>query len=391
MFRSKGLTPFLLVASAGPFLTMTGILAVGPLLVPMAADLGVAPGAVGQLVTATVLTWGLSAPLVGPLSDRYGRRPALLVGLGLLAAAGGAGAAAPGYGALVAARVVTGAGAALVAPNCVALIADHFPPARRGRLLSISTMGIPLSTLVGLPALSLVAARAGWRAAFLASAVSFVLLAATVALAVPPRPRRPVAGYLRTLGAIRGARGAWLGIVIALLDRFSVTAVLTYLPAHLMAAYGIGLGEVASVLTVVALGMLAGQLAGGLVAERHDRLGWAAAALALAGLAAGPLFWLREGLGWSAALAVGYGVLNAVSRTPVLALVTELGGEARATLVGFWSLANQLGAAVGAAAGGAVIALGGFGAIGTLCLAAGLLAAAWTVALVREAPDQLLR
>ena len=60
-------------------------LMLGPLLVVLAAEFNTSVAVAGQLAAATFVTWGITAPLVGPFSDTYGRRPVLLTGLAILA------------------------------------------------------------------------------------------------------------------------------------------------------------------------------------------------------------------------------------------------------------------------------------------------------------------
>ena len=60
------------------------MLMLGPLLVALANDFGTSIAVSGQLAAATFVTQGITAPLVGPISDTYGRRPVLLIGLLLM-------------------------------------------------------------------------------------------------------------------------------------------------------------------------------------------------------------------------------------------------------------------------------------------------------------------
>ncbi len=86
----------------------------GPLLVELADEFNTSIAVAGQLAAATFITWGITAPLVGPISDTYGRRPVLLTGL-LLMAVGVLGSAVGwSYSSLLAFRLVTGAGAAML-------------------------------------------------------------------------------------------------------------------------------------------------------------------------------------------------------------------------------------------------------------------------------------
>src|SRR5215470_7158659 len=61
------------------------VLMLGPLLVALAQEFQTSVAIVGQLTAATAITWGITAPLAGPVSDAYGRRCILLIGLMLMA------------------------------------------------------------------------------------------------------------------------------------------------------------------------------------------------------------------------------------------------------------------------------------------------------------------
>ncbi len=59
----------------------------GPLLVDIAREFDTSVAVAGQLAAATFASWAVFAPLVGPISDSFGRRPVALGGLSLMGAA----------------------------------------------------------------------------------------------------------------------------------------------------------------------------------------------------------------------------------------------------------------------------------------------------------------
>ncbi|MFF8828195.1 MFS transporter [Streptomyces sp. NPDC015131] len=121
------------------------------------------PGIARELgVTVTAAQWTLSSYMLavgclfivgGRLGDLLGRRPVLLTGIGLFAAASVGCALAPTLGVLVVARVVQGAGAALVFPVSVSVISNTFPEATRARALgavfALANVGTALGPFVG--------------------------------------------------------------------------------------------------------------------------------------------------------------------------------------------------------------------------------------------------
>src|SRR5215471_7866844 len=105
MVQDRLSPPVLLVFFAiAIFLTMTVALMLGPILVALANEFHTSLAVTGQLAAATAMTWGLTAFLAGPVSDTYGRRLMLLLGLMLMTLGTLSAALAPNYGVLLAAR-----------------------------------------------------------------------------------------------------------------------------------------------------------------------------------------------------------------------------------------------------------------------------------------------
>ena len=131
-------TPLFLVLSllvATLFLVSTVIVTLGPLLVELSEDFSISVALAGQLSTATAISWAITAPLVGPVSDTYGRRPVLLLGLTLVTIGVLGSVLAWNFGSLLAFRVITGVGGAMVPPSILATAADLMSPEHRGKVL----------------------------------------------------------------------------------------------------------------------------------------------------------------------------------------------------------------------------------------------------------------
>jgi predicted MFS family arabinose efflux permease len=155
----------ILLCVAG-FLATLSVLMLGPLLVPLAHEFQTSVALVGQLAAATAITWGMTAPLVGPVSDAYGRRRMPLIGLMLMALGILGSILAWHYSSLLAFRLLTGVGAAIVGPNNIAAIADVFPPTGRGKAIGWLVSATGVGAAVGVPLVAFLFGAVGWSPAF---------------------------------------------------------------------------------------------------------------------------------------------------------------------------------------------------------------------------------
>jgi len=155
----------LLSFAAAAFMVRAVMLMLGPLLVALADDFGTSIAVAGQLAAATFVTWGITAPLVGPISDTYGRRPVLLIGVLLMALGVLGSGAAWSYGSLMATRLITGVGSAMLPPTMAAL-ADNLPPEKVGKAVGFITASSWVGLALGVPAIALLGYIGGWRLPF---------------------------------------------------------------------------------------------------------------------------------------------------------------------------------------------------------------------------------
>lgn len=149
--------------------TFTGTLNNNIVNVPMKdilRDLHVPLSQGALVVIAFNLTFAVLMPLTGWLGDRLGRRRMFCAAVVTLGAGAVGAAMAPNLGILVGFRVVQGAATAAILPTVMALIAQLFPSAGRGRALGIWAAVNGLGQAVGPPVGGVLAEWAGWRTVF---------------------------------------------------------------------------------------------------------------------------------------------------------------------------------------------------------------------------------
>ena len=156
-----------------------------PVMALYARSFGVLQSAIGVAIAIYGLARFLVAVPTGQLADRFGRRATLVLG-GLVTAVGNLLCAyAPSFPALVAARFVAGAGAAMILVTGVIVLADITTPAHRGRTMAVYQGVFTFAVGVGPLPGGVLAERFGLHAPFLVYAVCGVLAAAVARFHIP--------------------------------------------------------------------------------------------------------------------------------------------------------------------------------------------------------------
>ena len=99
------------------------------------------------IITAYLLGFGSAQLVYGPLADRYGRKPVLMIGLSLYVLFSVLAAFAPSFELLIAARVGTGLGAASLRVLAVSIVRDRYSGRTMARVMSLSFLvflGVPI-------------------------------------------------------------------------------------------------------------------------------------------------------------------------------------------------------------------------------------------------------
>jgi MFS family permease len=105
---------------------------IAPLAPAMLGDLGMTPQDVNNLVAVLGVAWGLSAVLMGGLSDRIGRRKVLVPAIVAFSLMSGFSGAASGFTMLLVIRALLGVSEGAFCPTSFAATAEASKPSRRG-------------------------------------------------------------------------------------------------------------------------------------------------------------------------------------------------------------------------------------------------------------------
>ncbi len=140
-----------------------------PTLPALAAELGSPMTRTQLTLSALLFAFGLSQLFLGPVADRFGRRPVLLVGLSLYVVASLGAALAPGIDALIGWRAAQGVGMAAAVMCARAMVRDLFVPTEGAGVMSKALSGLGLIALASPLIGGAIASTVGWRPALLAN------------------------------------------------------------------------------------------------------------------------------------------------------------------------------------------------------------------------------
>ena len=369
-------TVLLILLCVAVFLPSVTVLMLGPLLVALAHEFQTSVALVGQLASATAVTWGITAPLAGPVSDAYGRWRMLLTGLLLMAVGLLGSVLAWHYGSLLAFRLLTGVGAALIPPNSIAALADVFAPTERGKAVGwlLSVAGV--AAVVGVPLIACLLEAGSWRLPFAVMGIASLGVWLLFWLWFPrqQQPSQSLAffSHYREVGA---HAMFWYVLIANAFQQMGAFGMLGYLAAYLMQTYQMPAGDTALPLALAGVGVIVGCFVGGWAADHRCRLAWLAVSCWGSGLLAALVFTVRVSPWATVALAMGVAGFSRISSAVTPILLLEWAGRSRSTAIGLFAVSNQMGVFGGASLGGLMLALGGFPRVGLFCLGVSVIAA----------------
>ncbi|MFJ2933477.1 MFS transporter [Streptomyces sp. NPDC087219] len=326
------------------------------LLPQVADDLGTSVPTAGYLVSAYAIGVVVGAPLLTALGSRVPRKRMLLLLMALFTVGNLASALAPGFGWLIAGRVLAGLPHGAFFGLGAVVAARLVREGRQARAVATMFLGLTVANILGVPAATLLGQHLGWRATFLVvSAIGLLAMAALARLVphVPVDERQSLGREVRALGRPQ----VLLGLLTAVFGFAGVFAVYSYLASMTTEVMGFGDSTVTVVLALFGLGMTGGALAAGPLTDRALRptLYGSLAALVLALVA----FRFTIHVPWLALVTVVVlGAVGFMTTTPLQMLVMNKAKDAPTLASASNHSAFNLANAGGAWAGGAAVAAG---------------------------------
>jgi MFS family permease len=250
-----------------------------PLFLFVREDYGVTYTELGLALTAfNVLSTALQTP-TGFLVDRVSARMVIICGLLLGAGAFAIAGLVNSFWVFVAMFAVAGIANTVYHPAGYAILSQHIPPARAGRVFSFHTFSGMLGNAVAPPTLLFMQSLVGWRGAFLGAAALGLVAAAVLLLTREPAPLAVKTRKQETTGAaldgwrLLTAPAILINLVFFILLSFCGGGLNNYLVAALGALYGTPAAVANWALTALLIMSAAGVLAGGILTGMTSRHG----------------------------------------------------------------------------------------------------------------------
>ena len=353
---------------------MLGLFMILPVFMLLAADMpGFTPAKAGLAVGVYGLTQAVLQQPFGKLSDRFGRRPIMLIGLALFAAGGVIAALAGSIEMVIAGRALQGCGA--IAGVALAFAADHTRVQNRSVIMAIIGMGIgasfllsmmisvPLSTLLGLTGLF-------WLTAVLG------VMGMLLVISLPPEH------IIKEEDLQEPGRSStiWLFALSVFLLHAVMTLLFVVLPGMLVNQFGFELEYHWRIYVPSMLGsvILVFPLLRRITAKKQEKRAMPLAFLVL-GLAMG-LMSIGQSLAAMMVFALAFFLAFNLLEAAMPSVVSQLSGTAgRGRKMGLYTTFQFLGAFAGGLGGGWM--LGSSGEVVTLSVA-GLFCTTWAVAML---------
>ncbi|GGN86570.1 MFS transporter [Nocardia rhizosphaerihabitans] len=237
------------------------------LLPDIATAFDISEPTAGHAVSAYALGVVVGAPLIAALCARVPRKKLLIALMAAFTVGNAATVLAPTFGTLVLARFVSGLphGAYFGVASLAA--ATLSPVGQRAKAVAAVMLGLSVANVIGVPGATWLGQHLGWRDAYVVVAVIGVATVAALWRYVPSLSGMKVTNPMTELGALRRPQ-VLLTLAVGAIGFGGMFAVYTYIATTMTDVAGMPIGAVPIVLALFGLGMIAGNILGGILADR---------------------------------------------------------------------------------------------------------------------------
>ena len=261
-------TKILYVVSLATFMRSFSQVIISPSLVTMRNDLGTTTAMIGWTLTIYGLILAISQIAYGPIVDRFDTKQVLIFGLALFTLASLFGYPAGNIWLLIIVRAFQAVGIAAAASVGIAMIADVFPPGKRGHAMSIFETFNSVGAAAGPLAGAALAVWFHWRLDFLLLALVAALILLAAIRGIPALPSSAQIVGIEDMLNIISTPATFGALALGFAHFYGLYTMHTMLPVLLTEQFGAMEGKIGIVLAFLPVGVIAGALVGGRYADR---------------------------------------------------------------------------------------------------------------------------
>ncbi|MGB3291247.1 MAG: MFS transporter [Burkholderiaceae bacterium] len=347
-------------------------------LLPVIADgVQVSIPTAGMLVSAYAIGVMVGAPIMTLLFSRFGKRAALMALMVLFTVGNLLSAFAPSYTTLLLSRLITSLNHGAFFGIGAVVAASVVPKDKQASAIAMMFMGLTIANIGGVPAATWIGQQVGWRVAFAGTAALGLITIAALWLALPKGEPGTPPDVRRELKVLARPE-VLLAMGTTVLGAGAMFTLYTYVAPMLADITHASPGFVAFALVLIGIGFTLGNSIGGRLAD-WSLDGATKLILALLAVSMAVLPWmLTTHVGAAIGLVVwgaaAFGIVPPVQMR-VMQAAAQAPGLASSVNVGAFNLGNAVGAALGGAVigqglgyaavplAGAMLALGGLGLV----------------------------
>lgn len=262
-----GVVPAILCLALGGLFLGSGEFASMSLLPDMAISIGISIPAAGGYISAYALGVVIGSPLIAAFGARWPRKQLLLALMALFFAGYMSSALAWDHATLLIARFISGLPHGAYYGVAALVAASLVPANRQTQGIGYVMMGLAAANVIGVPVMTWIGLHTGWRSAFALIACGGILTAALLWLCLPDHPAPVVISARTELSALNNPQ-VWLTFAVASIGFGGMFAVYSYITPTLTEITHLPLDYVPWALVAWGLGMMAGNLLGGWLADK---------------------------------------------------------------------------------------------------------------------------
>jgi MFS transporter, DHA1 family, inner membrane transport protein len=373
----------LLALAAAAFGIGTTEFVIMGLLPDVATDLKVSIPTAGMLITGYALSVAFGAPIMALVTAKWPRRFALLVLMGIFIIGNILCAVAGNYELLMLARVVTalchGAFFGIGSVTAASLV----PEQKKASAVAMMFMGLTLANVIGVPLGTALGQVTGWRSPFWAVALIGVIAFAALWFLLPKDGAHEASDMKTELKALNRPQ-VWLALGMTVFTSASTFALFTYIAPILQSVTHVSPQGVTLTLFLLGVGLTLGNYLGGRLADW--RLNTALVIVPIVIVLVQIVFYISALNVTTAEITLFVWSAACFAAVSILQLNAITAGQAAPNLISTLNIgAFNLGNAIGAASGGAVISAGlGFQSVTLSAAALALIALLITLVALRQ-------